>query len=214
MGGPALNPRMQRSPRLRSCQESAGMLTQVLAPARRPCSAAAAVNGGNLPIGRIHDQRRAPILHQGVSAVVPELVVGHDPALGCRRIDRPAHLRVDQVAVQAPVLARLEGRRLLGRQDRLAGQLGGAFHRRDRPEVPDALQIGIAPGHGRRGPGVRTPPIPVLAGAAGDGRQHDHGDKGARRRERSIASSHPSPVLRSSSSYADARPPPPGPQLP
>src|SRR5437764_11024137 len=66
--------------------------------------------GRKASIGRIDDQRRALRFDNPVAAVVPELVIRNDAARG---IIQTAYLRVDEIAVLAPILFPFPGRRFL-----------------------------------------------------------------------------------------------------
>ena len=85
----------------------------------------------------------------GTTALVPEFVVGNDPA---RRILHAPLRGVDQVAVLARVLRLLERARLCFGQDRLVGEGRRPLEGRDGAEVPEALQIVLTVGCPRRRP--------------------------------------------------------------
>src|SRR5262249_61687657 len=107
---------------------------------------------GNAPVGGWDDERRGPVSRHPVPALVPEVVVGDPPAARPPRIPgaRLPLLRVEQIAVQAVVLAGLELGRLRWRQDILAAERRGPLQRRDRGERERALEVGLAIGGARR----------------------------------------------------------------
>src|SRR5258705_359192 len=67
-------------------------------------------------VGRIDDERRPAVRGDLVAALVPEVVVGEHAALRSRRIPgaRLPLLRIEQIAVQACVLAGFERGRFRG----------------------------------------------------------------------------------------------------
>ena len=124
-----------------------------------------AVGDGELPRGRrprrrnpavrgIDDERRAPVVDHADHAVVPEIVVADDAAAGRQRLrpDGGRPVRLDGLLQRG----RLDGRRFLRRQLRLAGPSLGPLERRQGAEVPDGLEIRPAVGESRRlEPGLR-----------------------------------------------------------
>ena len=95
---------------------------------------------GDAPVRRIDDQRRAPGLDDVGAAVHPEVVVGADVAarLGAAGLRLPE----PDVAIDRLLFA---VRRLFLGQELLVPELLRPLQRRDRAEVPHALQIRRAP---------------------------------------------------------------------
>ena len=133
---------------------------------------------GNSPIRRIHDERRALVLGELASTLVPELVVGQHAALRPRCVPgaRRSLLRIEQIAVLALVLRGFEGRRFLGGQGLLPFKPSGTLQGRDRAERESALYVRFAV----RRPGRR--PGPALA-SRGSRCQHGHRQDAERRYE-------------------------------
>src|SRR5439155_26434682 len=100
----------------------------------------------NATVGGIDDERRAPVCRQLAAALVPEVVVGEHTAVRPPGVPgaRLPLLRVEQIAVQAVVLAGLELGRFLRRQDFLAGESRRPLQWRDRRERVRALEVGLA----------------------------------------------------------------------
>jgi hypothetical protein len=130
--------------------ERCGSPTVELVPARFFAGRSAArlrassVSGGTRPSGgsRIRAVRRPGVMWP---AFAPEFVVS--------AVDVGSATAGAPVAVRAVQLSLLEFGCFRGGQKRLAFVFG-AFKRRERGVVPDALQVGDAVGSSRRGPGV------------------------------------------------------------
>ena len=102
---------------------------------------------GDLAVGGIDDQRRAPVLRQVAAVVHPELVVG---ALDVAAEPERLVGAVPAIGVERVGGGRGElGCRLFRRKALQVAQRVRPLQRRERPEVPHALQIRVAPG----GPG-------------------------------------------------------------
>src|SRR5204862_3685637 len=97
-------------------------------------------------IRRIDDERRALVPGEPGTTLVPELVVGQDPALRPRRVSgaRCPLYGIEQVAIQARVLRRFELGRLLRGQGVLPCQRLGTLQWRDRAEGEAALDVRLA----------------------------------------------------------------------
>ena len=100
---------------------------------------------GYAPVRRIDDERRAQRLDDRGAAVHPEVVVGAHVVAGHGR----ARVLLPQAEVPVELVLLALGR-LFGSQERLVAQILGPLERRERPEVPDSLQIRIAPTGARR----------------------------------------------------------------
>ena len=118
--------------------------------------------GWQTPVRRVDDERGAPRRDHRRPAVEPEAVVGADVAAHRQRLG--AH---DAGSVRAGVgfdHAPLDDRGFLLGQELLAGLRLRALERRHRRAVPDAPDVGVAPGRSRRYPTLRrrrlgpTPP--------------------------------------------------------
>ena len=141
-------------------------------------------------VRRIDDERRAPRLDRAVARVEPELVVVADHV---GRLLVVAHGELGQ----PPGLV---FRRLLRGQHRLVAQLLRAFERRERAEVPDALEVRRAPRGARR--------VPVLVlGGGGSGREQQTGDN-CRHGERVRSMTHRKPPSDLSLCLSPCRVPP------
>ena len=91
---------------------------------------------------------------QLIAALVPEIVVGEHAALGAAGVAgaRLAFLRIEEIAIEALVLAVLERGGFLGRQDLLVLERVGPLQRRDRRERERALEIRFPVWRARRRP--------------------------------------------------------------
>ena len=139
MGGPALKPKMHRTPELKSTHESAGCASRYSrrSPARR-CPGRR--QRGHPPVRRIDDQRRAPSPDGPCSPVHPEIVVAADVGAG---LCSPGGL-IPQAYI--PVNGFLfEVRRFFRGQKLLVRQRFGPLEGRDGAEVPHALQVRRTP---------------------------------------------------------------------
>ena len=137
------------------------------------------VGVGDPAARRVDDQRGPLVARQLDAALVPELVVGEHAALFARLIARArgAGGRVEQVAVEAHPLRRLERRGLLGRQRVPVRQRGGPLEWRQRAEREDAGDVRLAVrGPHRHAGGVRL-------GGRRDRRDQDDRQQGGERND-------------------------------
>ena len=126
------------------------------------------------PIRRIDDERRLIGLADLVAGVEPELVVIPNDV---RRL-----LVVPHGELGKPI--GLEGGRFLVGEKLLVGQLARTFERRQRAEVPDAVQIRRAPRRPGRRPGWGGGALGLARGRGGQQQGNDHR---ARRRKDSLS---------------------------
>ncbi len=105
----------------------------------------------------VDHERRAFVAGEFDAALVPELVVGQDAALGPRLIAgaRGARLRVKQVTIQSRALRGLPGRGFLVAQGILVGQRQGTFQGGEGAERENSGDIRVPLGRAHRGRGVR-----------------------------------------------------------
>ena len=101
-------------------------------------------HGRQPAVGRVDDERRPLVGGQLDAPLVPELVVGEHAPFRARPVAGGAPLGVEEVAVQAHALRRLERGRLLRVQPLAPLEPGGALERRQGAEREGAGHVRLA----------------------------------------------------------------------